>query len=360
MQVHLETDEEFVERQKAFTIELQKPKRAKDTWIDLEPEIGTPQGIGPQRGEYSLADLGDMEFPEQRWLAKDMILLGTTTILAGRPKKGKSWAAFDLCLSVAAGGKWMDQFPCEQGDVLYLALEDTQRRMQDRARKLIPGQPFPKGLFINHSIAKDGSQECYLKSKIKANKDLKLIVIDTLQMYRSPKSKRGSDYEHDYNAIADIHNLSKKYNVAILIVHHTKKAKCEEAVDEISGTTGVTGAADTWLILGDRQGQTRLQGAGRDVEQINFPVEFSKDTCKWQILDEETVKKTKQELARELVRTFLSEGPKLCTEVKQFVQGFGISIKTIEIIQKERFIIKFRDKDPAGNTRSWWKLDEEK
>jgi hypothetical protein len=309
---------------------------------------------------YSLADLGDMDFPEQRFLAKDIILLGTTTILAGRPKKGKSWAAFDLSISVATGGNWMNHFACERGDVLFLALEDTKRRMKERALKLLQGQPIPKNLYVKHYIDKDGTQEDYLERKLKANPNLKLIVIDTLQMYRTSKAKKGSDYEHDYESIAAIHRLSKKYNVAILLVHHTKKAKCEETVDEVSGTTGITGAVDTWLILAERQSQTRLQGAGRDIEPVNFPVELSKETSKWEIIDEEAKKKTKQDQARDLIREFLSEGPKLSTAIKEAVKGCGISTKTIEIVQKEDFIIKYRVTDPDGSNHSWWKLNEEK
>jgi len=334
--------------------------KADDAWtiglVDFDKPVDTAAMYGQQRG-YSLADLEHKTFPEQRWLARDMILLKTTTMLAGRPKKGKSWAAFDLCIAVATGGKWMNQFQCEKGDVYYCALEDTPRRMKDRALKLLEGQPFPRGLMINHFIERNGAQEDYLEAQIKENPNLKLIVIDTLQMFRSPKVKKGGDYAFDYDAITNIHRLSKKYNVAILIIHHTRKSQGAEAVDEISGTSGIAGGVDTWLILGDREGQTRLQGAGRDIEPVNFPVEFCKDKCKWSVLDEVEVKSTKQDTARELLRTFLSEGPKLSAEIKQSVQSCGISLKTLEIVQKECFIEKFQVKDPTtGKNQWWWKL----
>jgi len=56
-------------------------------------------------------------------------------ILAGSPKIGKSWLALDLCRAVATGGKLWD-FTAQQGDVLYFALEDRHRRVQDRLKKI--------------------------------------------------------------------------------------------------------------------------------------------------------------------------------------------------------------------------------
>jgi hypothetical protein len=56
-------------------------------------------------------------------------------ILAGSGKIGKSWLSLDLCVSVATGGKLWD-FSAEQGDVLYLALEDNHPRLQDRLNKI--------------------------------------------------------------------------------------------------------------------------------------------------------------------------------------------------------------------------------
>ena len=79
-----EPPEESAEEQDDFTVSIEKP-----SWsVELEPYT-EPYHETENKGEYSLADLGDMDFPEQRFLAKDIILLGTTTILAGRPKKGK-------------------------------------------------------------------------------------------------------------------------------------------------------------------------------------------------------------------------------------------------------------------------------
>jgi hypothetical protein len=62
------------------------------------------------------------------------------TVLGGKPKLGKSWWAYDASIAVATGGKAMGAVDCEQGDVLYLALEDNQRRVKDRLLTLCPAR----------------------------------------------------------------------------------------------------------------------------------------------------------------------------------------------------------------------------
>ena len=58
-------------------------------------------------------------------------------LLAGRPKLGKCWLMLDVGLAVAAGRYCLGEARCEQGDVLYLALEDNERRLQRRIDKVL-------------------------------------------------------------------------------------------------------------------------------------------------------------------------------------------------------------------------------
>jgi AAA domain len=59
------------------------------------------------------------------------------TILAGRPKIGKSWLALDWGLAVARDGFVFGDVHCKQGEVLYVALEDNERRLKQRITKLL-------------------------------------------------------------------------------------------------------------------------------------------------------------------------------------------------------------------------------
>src|SRR5262245_18590110 len=88
--------------------------------------------------DYSItaAALQDQRFPEIRWMLTDLLPEGLT-LLAGRPKVGKSWLALDIALGVGDGGSVMGSIrPASTGDVLVLALEDNPRRLQKRCHKL--------------------------------------------------------------------------------------------------------------------------------------------------------------------------------------------------------------------------------
>src|SRR5690606_4426019 len=90
------------------------------------------------RTVWTLAELYAADFPPPHFVVPDLLPAGLT-ILAGRPKLGKSWLALQMTAAVGAGQTVLDQ-PAEGGRVLYLALEDTPGRLKDRALKQqIPG-----------------------------------------------------------------------------------------------------------------------------------------------------------------------------------------------------------------------------
>ena len=92
-----------------------------------------PQPLQPAqqriRTAWTADELMATEFPAPKWAVPGIISEGVN-LLAGPPKVGKSWLSLGLALSVAAGGQAMDSVPVESGPVLYLALEDTPRRLQ--------------------------------------------------------------------------------------------------------------------------------------------------------------------------------------------------------------------------------------
>ena len=95
-------------------------------------------------GIFSAADLQHREFPPIKWIVPDVLPEGLT-LLAGKPKLGKSWLALDMALAVAGGGSVLGR-ECDPGAVLYLALEDNQRRLQRRLQRLEPHFDWPAGL----------------------------------------------------------------------------------------------------------------------------------------------------------------------------------------------------------------------
>ena len=93
-----------------------------------------------------------MELPPVKWVVPDLLPEGVT-LLAGKPKLGKSWLAFGLAVAVASGGVVLGTKRVERGEALYLALEDNQRRLQKRLGKLLGGDGAPEGLTHIYGVA---------------------------------------------------------------------------------------------------------------------------------------------------------------------------------------------------------------
>jgi hypothetical protein len=171
--------------------------------------------------------------------------------------------------------------------VLYLALEDNERRLQSRITKILGSADEWPARFCYATEwprADAGGLEEIGKWICSAEKP-RLVVVDILAMFRSPRGKEQQLYESDYTAIQGLQAIASKTGVAIVIVHHLRKSLSEvDPFEKVSGTLGLSGAADTVLILDrDARGCT-LYGRGRDIEEVEQAVQFDKGTCRWTVL----------------------------------------------------------------------------
>jgi hypothetical protein len=226
------------------------------------------------------------EFDPIRYLVRGYIVEGCT-LLAGRPKLGKSWLMLDIGLAVARGDCCLGDIQCEQGDVLFIALEDNERRLQNRITRLIGyGQEWPHHFhYATEWPRADAGGLEEIKKWIASVNNPRLIVVDVLAMFRSPRRSDQQPYEADYAAIQGLQAIASQAGIAIVVVHHLRKSAAEvDPFEKVSGTLALSGAADSVLIL-DRDAQgTTIYGRGRDIEEIETAVSFSKETCRWRTL----------------------------------------------------------------------------
>src|SRR5262249_27579796 len=218
----------------------------------------------------SAADLQHKQFEELRFIVPKHLPEGCA-LLGGRPKVGKSWLALDAGIAVSSGGACMGQ-QCEQGDVLGLFLEDTDRRLQRRMTMMLGAykDSWPASLtYATGWPPLNGRRLEWVRRWIdKARKPL-LIIIDILERIRqrTKKDDRQSQYSADYEALVSLQELSAEAQLSILILVHQRKLGAEDLIDTVSGTLGLGGAVDTVLILGkDQQFGKFLYGRGRDLE----------------------------------------------------------------------------------------------
>lgn len=203
-------------------------------------------------------------------------------ILAGSPKVGKSWLALELCLAISKGEKLLDR-PTRQGSALYFCLEDSWQRIQSRLYELTD-EPSDKLHFaLKADTIGEGLCEQIVKFKSEHD-DLRLVVIDTLQMVRS---ETDSSYGSDYAELIPLKSLAEKLSISIVLVHHLRKATDSDPFNMISGSTGLNGCVDGMLVLKkDKRcgGQAVLYATGRDIEDCELSI--TRQGARWVLTDE--------------------------------------------------------------------------
>lgn len=260
--------------------------------------------------------LQTMTFPPLNFILPGIIPEGAT-LLASKPKLGKSWLVLDLALATAAGRLTLGELKPVPGDVLYLALEDGKRRLQRRLDKLLPtfSGTWPPGLSMATEWPRaDQGGLPDIETWITSVQTPRLIIIDTLAKFRKPPTGK-QVYTEDYAAISDLQKLAGRHGVAIIVVHHTRKGEAEDEFDTVSGTLGLTGAADTIIIMKRHGGSVTLHVRGRDTEEAEKALQFQKSSCKWAILGEASEVHRSVERQRILVALEETKGPMTPKEI---------------------------------------------
>lgn len=257
-----------------------------------------PRQIRDQGGDK----LMEKVFPKKSWPVENLIVEGLT-LLCGAPKLGKSWLALNLCLSVATGTRCLGR-RTEEGDVLYLAYEDSEQRLQKRLQTL--GRPVPAAFRYDtgdNVVSMTGGLVEVLEGWVDAHPDAKLIVIDTLAKVRPVARGRVNAYDEDYRVIGQLKTFADRRHIALVLVHHLNKTKDDggDIFSRISGTNGLTGAADTMLVLDRKRGEDdgTLYITGRDVWGDDIPMKFKAGV--WTACDAATIERERYE-AQPVVR----------------------------------------------------------
>lgn len=218
---------------------------------------------------------------EADWVIEDLLPVGAH-ILAGAPKIGKSWMVLAMGLAVSMGRPFWDCAVC-QGAVLYLCLEDTYARVKKRLWKLTDEANDSFYLANSAATIKDGLAE-QIEYFIVTHPDLKLVFIDTFQKVRSPTGD--SIYAADYGDFSALKAVADKHGLAMMVVHHTRKMADEDIMNTVSGSSGITGSADSiWVLKRASRGvgDATLTVTGRDVEFRELKLALR--DCRWNLIE---------------------------------------------------------------------------
>lgn len=220
-------------------------------------------------------------FKEPEWVVEDLIPYGLH-LLVGSPKIGKSWLVLDLGLAISAGEPFWG-FATRQSDVLYLCLEDTHNRIQQRLWKITDEASKRFHFAVSAHTITDGLL-AELEDFVEGHPNTGLVVIDTFQVVRSPS--RDSAYAADYYDMTALKTFADEHGIAVLVIHHTRKMGDSDVFNTVSGTTGITGSADSTLVLTKNSrsdSNATLSIAGRDIPFQELKLRFN--DCRWKLVE---------------------------------------------------------------------------
>lgn len=244
--------------------------------LDQTPGIEAPDLLaGVRTGDW----LDAQDFPPLAWIVPGLIPEGFS-LLVGGPKIGKSWLSLDVALAVAAGGRALGTLPVVPRPVFLMALEDGDRRLQDRARELLAGDPIPPQLhYLTRAtpVSVIPTIEAWLAT-LPNDCPEPLIVLDTLGKVMPLAAVGESTYQRDYRVAGRLKQLcDSRPGMALLVLHHDRKAHSDDFVDGVSGTNGIAGAADTVLVIARPRTEDRglFKITGRDVIEREYAVTVS-------------------------------------------------------------------------------------
>ena len=294
-----------------------------------------------------------MVFPPITFIVPGLIPSVGVTLICAKPKIGKSWLLLDTCLSVTT-----------QDAVLYLALEDGQRRMQDRHTKLLPfGSEWTGNLTLTNKwrrVDRGGLNDIreWVEETRAAGRKVAFIAVDVLTKIRPSTNKAKSAYEADYDALVGLCEIAIDLDVAIIVTHHTRKAEAEDLIDKVSGTFGLAGAADTIIVIEQRGNNWIFDVRGRDVAADQLAAKFDKSTYRWTILghtaehSEQTPKQEKESLAQTMMEEALDRHG---TEIKPNGGDVVRAVRkdTVRSFFKAAYLAEHAGADAATVRKAW-------
>jgi hypothetical protein len=247
----------------------------------------SPRSAGRKFHRTNTNDLMAKTFPAIKWVVPGYLSEGFL-VLAGRQKLGKTWLAIDMALAVATGGAAIGSIMCEQGDVLYIDLENGPRRIQSRIATLYPDErnrPDLSRLDWATDAPQLGAGFIAELERWRSSVSVPtLVIIDVLQRIKPAGSMARNAYENDYSIFAELQHWSTENRVAVLGLHHTKKGGADDPLEALSGSNGLSACADTTLVLDSDQNGKTLYVRGRDVEEKETALVFTAGF--WSILGE--------------------------------------------------------------------------
>ena len=274
--------------QKAILEAVEKQEEAPKQIVTVKEGKIVPAGK-PVKSLHPVtaAELDQLEIKPIQWIVEGVLPTGLAML--GAPSKYyKSYMALDLCISACAGATFLGK-KTNQCGCLYLDLESTPRRPQQRLRQILGEREKPKNLLVvtgQEEVARIGEGfEEQITQILEEHPDIRVVVVDVLQLIRPAARAKQSGYDRDYDDLRVLKHLADTRDICLLLIHHTRKMRDPgDVFNELSGSVGVMGTLDAALVISKEKRSDEgavLHITGRDLESIELSIEFDKTSMRW-------------------------------------------------------------------------------
>lgn len=251
----------------ALNLERCNPPLAEREVSNIAKSVGRYEPPADEfAGVKTASSLMGMQLGPARYCVEGRVPCGLV-IIGGRPKARKSWYALQLAIAKASGGRFM-RMTTAGCRVLYIALEDNDRRMKQRLEFFgVTPDKAPNTLHLVYEWPTGVEGVEKLNRWIDQYPDTGLVIIDVLQRFRGARDPKLSAYDGDYQTMGQLHGVAQRHDgLTVLVVHHVKKGAVEDPVEALNGTFAIAGAADAYIILrrGGEKDQWIAHIDGRD------------------------------------------------------------------------------------------------
>jgi hypothetical protein len=256
--------------------------------------------------------LGDKVFKPRRWIVPGLITEGVT-VLAGSPKSGKSWLSLNIAVACTTNATLFGSIAVAPTEVLYLALEDSDRRIQERTFKMLPPGGWPAALHLATVGSMDPLDQGgvpMLLEWLDQHPRTRLIILDTIGRVKPDPKGNSGIYQHDTKVFSALQAIALERKLALVAIHHDRKETTEDIVKSLSGSYGLAGTVDCIMVL-KRKRRLDYNGllivTGRDVEEQELPLRFDRDSGLWYLIDPE-MERTLSQGRQDILRVLLQSG----------------------------------------------------
>ena len=311
------------------------PERTKAALLQEKPRVKSK----------SVQDIMSREYPAIRWAVEGIIPEGLT-VLAGRPKFGKSWLMLGLSYAVAMGLPAWEYAGTRTGSAYYLALEDSERRIKDRVLSMEGYfDEFPDNLHIFTNFPRIGEGFIReLERIIQTDNKIGVVIVDTLQKVR-PKSQGGKRnlYQAEYEDYERLQRLAIHYGIPVIAIHHTRKGSGGKGggnpMDEMSGSTGIQGVADTLIVCTRDGSKGTMHVTGREVNEEEYPMEFNKRNMTWKLSppNDKSI-----DIGGMLLNNWFQSNPEICAAELADVENVSLrwaQVRLSELVEEGKIYI---------------------